>query len=582
MNIRILPLNLINQIAAGEVIERPASSVKELVENALDAGASKIDVTLEEGGKSLITVTDNGKGMSKEEIEIAIERHATSKLPTDDLFNIHSLGFRGEALPSIASISRVKIISNNQAQAWELAINGGEKGSIKPTAHPKGTRIEVRDLFYATPARLKFLKNDRTELTNTIDVINRLAMAHPSVGFSLNDKIKLNPAQGELFQARLSRLSAILGKEFGENTLPIDEQREDVHLTGYISLPTFNRGNAQGQYLFVNNRPVKDKLLNGAVRAAYRDFLAHDRYPYVILFVTLPPEQVDVNVHPAKAEVRFREAGLIRGIIVSSIKNALTQAGCRSSTTGAMEALSKINIPEQNISYQNSYAYNPAINQPQGLYEHGLEAEPAGRTEIMQETKEVSYPLGAARGQVHATYIFAQTNDGIVIVDQHAAHERIVYERMKKDLENNGIKRQLLLIPEVIELDESLANRLLDKKKQLIEMGLVIEDFGNGAILVREMPAMLGEIDIQGFIKKLAEDLEEWGEVLEIEKRLAHISATIACHGSIRAGRVLNAEEMNALLRDMEQTPHSGQCNHGRPTYIELKLNDIEKLFGRK
>ncbi|MCK5295552.1 MAG: DNA mismatch repair endonuclease MutL [Alphaproteobacteria bacterium] len=599
MTIRLLSPTLINQIAAGEVVERPASAVKELVENALDAGATKINIVMADGGRSLISVTDNGCGMAQDEISLAVERHATSKLPSDNLFDISFLGFRGEALPSIGSISRLTITSRqkNSDSAWSLSIEGGDKKDIKPAALSEGTRIEIRDLFYATPARLKFLKAPRTEMSYAIDVINRLAMANPDVAFSLSDetkqRINLSAAQGELFEARLARLTAIMGKDFGSNALKIDAEREGVKLSGYVGLPTFNRNNARAQYLFVNNRPVKDRLLNGAVRAAYQDFISSNRYPELALFLQLEPLEVDVNVHPAKAEVRFRDSGLVRGLIVSAIKHALAESGYRTSTTTSIGALGAMRSEPVGggggFSYKSTSSYKPAFNVQAPFKEtsepvnflSGFEETVSSRQVEIAEESHQDYPLGTARGQLHETYIFSQTNDGIVIVDQHAAHERIVYERMKKMLENGKVQSQILLIPEVVELDSVLIEKLVSRSKELADFGLVIDSFGENAVIVRETPALLGEIDIKSLINDVAGDLSELEEALTLKDKLYNVCATMACHGSVRAGRRMNGDEMNALLRKMEGTPHSGQCNHGRPTYVELKLKDIERLFGR-
>jgi DNA mismatch repair protein MutL len=616
MPIRRLPETLVNQIAAGEVVERPAAAVKELVENALDAGARHIDVVLRDGGRALIAVTDDGCGMSPEELTLAVERHATSKLPDDDLVHIASLGFRGEALPSIGAVARLTVTSRpaGAAEAWALAVEGGKLGRPQPAAHPKGTRVEVRDLFFATPARLKFLKAARTEVSHAQDTVNRLAMAHPHVGFTLSDgerkMISLAPAEGELFEGRLRRLSSLMGRDFADNALPIDAMREGIRLTGYVGLPTLNRGNAQHQYLFVNGRPVRDKLLYGAIRGAYQDFLARDRHPLVALFVELPPEDVDVNVHPAKAEVRFRDPGLVRGLIVSATKHALAQAGHRASTTVSDSALGAFRPQTAPANHQSSWGGQRTFL-PRGLAEAtatyaaplhgtwgqgqaagtlpGLDAAPAAVAAAVQAVaREASdpeaqrYPLGAARAQVHGTYVVAQTSDGIVIVDQHAAHERLVYERMKQQLGERGVQRQMLLLPEVVELDEPAALRVAERAGELEELGLVVEAFGPGAVVVREVPALLGDVDVHGLIRDLADELAELGEALALKERLEHVCGTMACHGSVRAGRLLNVNEMNALLRQMEATPHSGQCNHGRPTYVELKLADIEKLFGRR
>jgi DNA mismatch repair protein MutL len=601
MTIRRLPETLVNRIAAGEVIERPAAVVKELAENALDAGARRMGVTPRDGGRAFISVVDDGCGMSREERALALERHATSKLPDDDLVHIRSLGFRGEALPSIGAVSRLTVTSRagGAAEAWSLSVEGGRKGEPAPAALSGGTRIELRDLFFATPARLKFLKQPRTEMAHVRDSLERLAMAYPEVGFALADEtrslFRLEPGSGELFDARLKRLGAILGREFAENALPIEATREGLRLTGYIALPTLNRANARQQYLFVNGRPVRDRLLFGAVRGAYQDVLARDRHPLVALFLDCPPEVVDVNVHPAKAEVRFRDPGLVRGLIVSACRHALAAAGHRASTSVSEAALGALRS-ETSGAADISYAYRPqGSSLPRGLAEQaaayhaplpGLASAPAARAET-DELEEAAvapeaFPLGAARAQLHGTYVVAQTGDGIVIVDQHAAHERLVYERMKQQLAASGVARQLLLLPEVVELDEAAAARLLARGEELAELGLGIEAFGDGAVLVREVPALLGQPDVQGLCRDLADELAELDQALALKERLQEVCGTLACHGSVRAGRRLTLDEMNALLREMETTPHSGQCNHGRPTYVELKLNDIERLFGRR
>ncbi len=596
MAIRILPPTTVNRIAAGEVIERPASAVKELVENAIDAKSTQVDITLMNAGKTLIRVTDNGTGMARADLLLAPLRHATSKLPDDDLLRVKALGFRGEALPSIGSVSRLSLQSRARgaADAWGLLIEGGDMGEIAPAAHAEGTTVEVRDLFYATPARLKFLRADRTEVEHARDIVQRLAMANPNVSFSLTSDGKplarYNRAQGELIEARLTRLAEILGKEFGDNSLPILAEREGMRLSGFASLPTFSRGTSSEQYLFVNGRPVRDKLLLGCVRAAYQDFLARDRHPVVALFVDMPQEDVDVNVHPAKAEVRFRETGMVRGMIISALKHALADAGHRASTTVSLAALGAARPQGQpGFSYASSapvYARSSVAEAYQtqqftALFEQTVQIPQARPVEVMPESP-TAYPLGAARAQLHNTYIVAQTEDGMVIVDQHAAHERLVYERMKAQLAETGMARQQLLIPEVVELGEPDASRLLKRAEELARFGLIIDAFGEGTIVVREVPALLGDTDVRGLIRDLADDLEEMGEALTLADRLEHVCGTMACHGSVRAGRALNAQEMNALLRQMEATPHSGQCNHGRPTYVELKLADIEKLFGRR
>jgi len=642
MSIRMLPPNLVNQIAAGEVVERPASVVKELVENALDAGARRIDVALREGGKSLIAVTDDGCGMSPAELTLAVERHATSKLPDDDLVHISHFGFRGEALPAIGAVGRLTITSRARGadSAWAITVDGGVKSAPQPAALGQGTRIDLRDLFFAVPARLKFLKAARTEATHVREVLERLAMAHPGVAFTLgeDDKptLRLNAQNGDLVAdsaatgpaARLGRLSDIMGRDFAANALAIDYARDNIHLTGFAGLPTLNRATASMQFLFVNGRPVKDRLLQGAVRGAYQDFLARDRHPLLALFLELPPEEVDVNVHPAKAEVRFRDPALVRGLIVGGIRHALAAAGHRSATTTAAQTLAAFHAPqmhqtqEQNTPGQNTPGRNMLASISHALAEPGAAvwrgsptfgaqtylpggqggitarpdrrlpdagflapdfAAPSARGEAADPAQAApAYPLGVARAQLHETYIIAQTADGLVIVDQHAAHERLVYERMKEALAAKSVARQALLIPEVVEMDPPAAERILGRAAELAALGLMIEGFGPGAVVVRETPALLGQTDVQGLIRDLADELAAFGAALGLSERLEEICGTLACHGSVRAGRRLTQEEMNALLRQMEATPHSGQCNHGRPTYVELKLADIERLFGRK
>ena len=626
--LRLLPKTLIDRIAAGEVVERPASALKELVENALDAGAKRIEIGLEEGGKQLISVSDDGEGMTDEEMALAVERHATSKLPGDDLLNISYMGFRGEALPSIGSVARLSITSRARGaeEAWRIEVNGGEKSAPVPCAHGAGTRIEVRDLFYATPARLKFLKSVRAEQMQAVEIVNRLAMARPDAGFSMRGdqgrKVLDYPAcAGDVVTARLKRLGAVMGKDFAANALPVEAVREEIRLTGYAGVPTLNRGNAALQFLFVNNRPVKDRLLLGAVRGAYQDFLARDRHPLLALYLELAPRFVDINVHPAKTEVRFRDPGRVRGLIVSALKNALAQAGHRAATTVSQAALGALSpggarfggggvtgsvmrpaspVPspvrvQQHLGMQAPLAHGSVADAPasftplppsaRGVTDAAPDAPPDSHVADADGGGHdtPSYPLGAARGQVHETYIVAQTSDGLVIVDQHAAHERIVYERMKQDLAATGVARQGLLLPEVIELDsEDLAARLVARAGEFAELGLIIEAFGPGAIVVRETPALLGKVNVAGLIRDLADELEDLDQTLGLKDRLMAVCATMACHGSVRAGRALTGDEMNALLRQMEATPHSGQCNHGRPTYVELKLHDIERLFGRK
>ena len=603
--IRRLAEGTVNRIAAGEVVERPASAAKELIENALDAGAHRIVVAVSNGGADLILVEDDGEGMTASDLGLAIERHATSKLPRangeDDLSHIATLGFRGEALPSIGSIARLAIATRTRSgEAHEMRVDGGIQQGPAPIAYlangQSGTRVEVRELFYATPARLKFLKSSRSEDMATTDIVKRLAMARPDVGFSLtlDGRATLDlEAESDLFTGRLKRLSRIMGRDFSENAEEVFIEREGVKITGFAGLPTYNRANAQMQFLFVNGRPVRDKLLIGAVRGAYADFLARDRHPALALFLDCDPSFVDVNVHPAKTEVRFRDAGLVRGLIVSSLKHALADAGHRASTTVAGSALASFR--PQSTPYQSGYADNvrpfpvsPQMADAARNFQSPLFAGSAAPAysarveEVPVEAPPADLPLGVARAQLHETYVVAQTADGIVIVDQHAAHERLVYERMKAALAEGGIARQPLLIPEVVELDPAEVDRIASRAGELAELGLIIEPFGPDAVMVREVPAMLGKADLKGLVRDLADDIAETGNALSLKERLEEVSGTLACHMSVRAGRRLNAEEMNALLREMEATPHSGQCNHGRPTYVELKLSDIERLFGRR
>ena len=610
MTIRLLPESVINRIAAGEVIERPASVIKELVENAIDAGARAIEVTLEENGRRLIRVADDGRGMSRDELPLSLARHATSKLSEDgDLWLVRTLGFRGEALPSIAAVSRLTITSRaaGAGNAWSIEVAGGSAGACTPAARPQGTTVTVADLFHATPARLKFLKAPRTESGHAQDTVNRLAMCHPTVGFTLIDAGRAVLRDGPHDDApagRLARLALVMGRDFAANALPIDAERDEVRLTGYAALPTLNRASAQHQYLFVNGRPVRDRLLLGAVRAAYADFLHRGRHPMAALNLDLPPDAVDVNVHPTKAEVRFRDAALVRRLIVGALKRALAAAGHHAATTVADEALAAFR-PQGRSGGDGAgmgrelFGPAPPPRAPQLAEAHARYHAPLDAPSARVETPEpeasgmaagaaeeaypgASHPLGVARGQVHGTYVVAQTADGIVIVDQHAAHERIVYERMKAALAEAGIQRQILLIPEVIELDDAAVQRLEARAGELADLGLVLERFGPGAVVVREVPALIGEGDTGGLVRDLADELKEWDEATTLRQRLADVCSTLACHGSVRAGRRLNADEMNALLRQMEATPHAGQCNHGRPTYVELKLADIERLFGRR
>ena len=593
MPIRQLPPVLVNRIAAGEVIERPAAAVKELVENAIDAGASHIDIVLKEGGQTLISVADNGAGMTQEELGLAVERHCTSKLPDDDLSRITALGFRGEALPSIGAVSRMRIVSRppGVANAWEITVEAGAKHAPVPAAYPAGTRVEVRDLFFATPARLKFLKTPRTERDLALDAVRRLAMAYPGIAFTVTgdeERLLLRLAAAAEATGRRMRLAALLGRDFAENSVEIDAERGGFRLSGLAGLPTLNRALPRDQYLVVNGRPVRDKLLVGAVRGAYQDVLARDRHPIVALFLDGPPAEIDVNVHPAKAEVRFRESALVRGLIVGALRNALAAAGHRASSTvaAAVAAFRPLDLHRHGGSAPASplrFAFPPP-SPSRALAETGNsflrpmeETEPSGAPGPSDEA-----PLGAARAQLHGTYILAETARGIVLVDQHAAHERLVYEKMKEALAARGIARQALLLPEVVELDEPAAARLAARVEELAEFGLVLEPFGPGAVVVREVPALLPGVDVASLVRDLADELAEWGDALALKERIETVCGTLACHTSVRAGRRLSAAEMDALLRQMEATPNSGQCNHGRPTYVALDLADIERLFGRR
>jgi DNA mismatch repair protein MutL len=584
--IRRLDEGTVNRIAAGEVIERPASAVKELVENALDAGARHIEIAVAEGGASLILVEDDGVGMTAAELALAVERHATSKLPqrdgADDLTQIATMGFRGEALPSIGAVARLVVASRTaDSEAHAIALAGGQRQGPYPVGFraggQSGTRVEVRDLFFATPARLKFLKSARSEDLATQDAVKRLAMARPQTAFSLtlDGRKSLDvPAQED----PLARLTHLMGQDFAENAVAIDAGREAVHIAGYAGLPTYNRANAMAQFLFVNGRPVRDKLLIGAVRGAYADFLARDRHPALALFLSCDPAFVDVNVHPAKTEVRFRDAGLVRGLIVSALKQALDRAGHRAATTVAGAALAAFRPYPAPVRYPPPMAPSAAGSQADLLWQ----APPALPVTPPPSSEQNTYPLGLARAQLHETYVVAQTKDGIVIVDQHAAHERLVYERMKQAMAKGTIAAQPLLIPEVVNLDPADVTRLCARASEFAELGLILEAFGPDAILVRQTPAVLGKLDVAGLIRDLADELAESAQALSLKERLEEVAGTLACHMSVRAGRRLSPEEMNALLREMEATPHSGQCNHGRPTYVELKLTDIERLFGRR
>ena len=577
--IRRLPDHLVNQIAAGEVVERPAAACKELVENALDAGARRIVIDLSAGGVAYLSVADDGQGMDAGEMRLAVQRHATSKLPGDDLDAIVTLGFRGEALPSIASVARLTMASRPPGgDSWALTVDNGAVVADGPAALPPGTRVTVEGLFARVPARAKFLKSERSELQACVDVVRRLAMSRPEVAFELrHDGRRLLAAEaGAGGDAGLpGRLATLLGLDFADNAVPLDLVREGLRLGGMAGLPTYNRGVADHQFLFVNGRPVRDRLLVGAVRGAYQDLLARDRHPVVALFLDVPHDFVDVNVHPAKTEVRFRDAALVRGLIVGGLRRALDSAGHRASTTGAAFALGAF-VPEPAPpSWQASPA--PAVTM---FADAATVFQPLARTEPPAPAND--FPMGVARAQIAATYIVAETADGLVLVDQHAAHERLTLERLNRSLANGGVARQALLLPEVVELDELACARVVERAAELAELGLEVEAFGRTAVLVRATPALLGTTDVTGLVRDLADDLAHWGSALGLKEKLDAVAATMACHGSVRAGRTLSVAEMNALLREMEVTPHSGQCNHGRPTWVKLAKGDLEKLFGRR
>ena len=621
MNVRRLDPILVDRIAAGEVVERPASAVKELVENAIDAGARNIDVVIEAGGRRLIRVVDDGAGMDPDDLALCVERHATSKIPDGDLSNIATLGFRGEALPSIGSVALLEITSRRASaeHAHAVRVDQGRKAPVKPAAHPPGTRVEVRDLFSATPARLKFLKGDRAEAQAVADILRRMAIAHPQVRFALVGEGTSGldcPSCADGAEGRLTRIVQILGGEFRDNAIEVMAEREGFTLEGFAGLPTWHRANAMAQYLYVNGRPVRDKLLSGAVRAAYMDFLPAGRHPALALFIGCEPRAVDVNVHPAKAEVRFRDPGLVRGLVIGALRQSLAGAGHRASTAGGTATLDA--LARRTEATRSSFGWQPSSP---GNANWDWRASPSAPTGggfaesaqaafgglVVDERPEIQgrlgdlppaadprtipdaltpaaleAPLGAARGQIHDTYILAQTRDGIVLVDQHAAHERLVYERLKRERAGGAIRRQMLLIPIVVDLDPTAVDMLLGARAELEDLGLVVEGFGPGAVAVAEVPALIAEGNVPRLLRDLADTLSEDGSTAPLERRIDHVLATMACHHSVRAGRRLSADEMNALLREMEATPGSGQCNHGRPTYVELKLADLERLFGRR
>jgi DNA mismatch repair protein MutL len=599
--IRQLDETTANRIAAGEVVERPASAVKELVENALDAGATRIDIAIEEGGKRLIRVSDDGCGMTPADLPLAMSRHATSKIDGSDLLAINSFGFRGEALPSLGAVGRLTITSRaDGADGAAIAVTSGKSSPVRPAAANRGTVVELRDLFFATPARLKFMRSERAETQAVTETIRRLAMAEPYVGFSLNadgrEIFRADCEQGELFGALQARLSRVMGRDFIDNAIAIDAQRDGLTLTGFAALPTYSRGAAVAQHLYVNGRPVRDKLLTGALRAGYMDVLASGRHPAAVLYLTCDPQMVDVNVHPAKAEVRFRDPGAARGLMVSALRHGLANAGHRASSTVSDATLAAFRpeptravMPPLPRAYQMDYRPGPGairaaldLQAPVHRPEMGFAETPSARFEPVAEDLPDDAPLGAARAQIHENYIIAQTGDGLVIVDQHAAHERLVYERLKKLAETNGITSQALLIPEIVELGEADAARILSIAAELADLGLVIEPFGGGAVAVRETPALLARLNATALIRDILDDLADQGSSDRLRARIDAVLSSMACHGSVRSGRRMSAEEMNALLREMERTPKSGQCNHGRPTWVKLRLSDIERLFGRK
>ena len=589
--IRALDEAAINRIAAGEVVERPASAVKELVENALDAGARRISIDYAAGGKVLIRVTDDGCGMTGADLPLAVARHATSKIDGSDLLNIRSFGFRGEALASLGAVGRLSLTSRIEGgEGACLTVAGGRMAPVRPAAAARGTVVELRDLFYATPARLKFLRTDRAEAGAIAEVVRRLAMAEPHVGFVLSEVaegegpkviFRVDGENGDFFDALQGRLTRVLGAEFTTNALRIDVERDGMRLAGYAALPTYSRGSSVQQFVFVNGRPVLDRMLLGALRVAYFDFLSRDRHPAAVLNLICDPERVDVNVHPAKSEVRFREPEAARSLIITGLRTALSGAGHRASSTVADATLAAMRpVYQMDRASKGALARAFAFQAPVSSESPGFAEAPSARFE--EAVAVEAGPLGAARAQVHENYIIAQTATGMVIVDQHAAHERLVYERLKRQMAVAGVARQVLLIPEIVELSASDAARVLDVADDLARFGLVVEPFGGGAVAVREVPAILGVVSAAALLRDVLDELADLGQSQTLQVRMEAILSRMACHGSVRSGRQMRAEEMNALLREMEATPHSGQCNHGRPTYVELKLADIERLFGRR
>ncbi|MBR1544460.1 MAG: DNA mismatch repair endonuclease MutL [Alphaproteobacteria bacterium] len=580
MSIRVLSQNLINQIAAGEVIERPASVVKELMENSIDAGATKIEITVRNSGKSYICVCDNGSGMNKTDLQNCILRHATSKLPTDDLMNINYLGFRGEAIPSIASVSKMKITTNDGTECWCLEIENGNVKNLSPASHTKGTKIEVSNLFYTVPARLNFLKTDRGEMSTIIDTVERIALCHPDKTFTLNDTLILRPTD------KLSRVCSVLGKDFKQNAIEVNAEAHNLKIEGFICRPTYTKGTSANQYVYVNGRSLKDKLLFGALKAGYMDTMEKGKYPSVCLWLTIPNSDIDVNVHPQKAEIRFKEQGLIRGVLINVIRKHLATAPVNPNVINLQDSIKpkslNSKILELNTSVQNNN-FNFVSENTQTSFDSKILPLSINKATIATDTPAdyLTYPLGTARGQLHNTYIISQTTDGIVIVDQHACHERLVYEKIKKQLSNGGIKRQIMLIPEIIELGEKKAGAVLDIADELEKFGLIIEEFGKGAIVIREMPSLLGDADLQGLMKQIAEDIDDLNKAKILENKIAMMAKTYACHTSIRAGKTLTIDEMNELLRQVEASENAGECNHGRRAYIKMNLEDLGKLFDR-
>jgi DNA mismatch repair protein MutL len=605
VGIRRLSEAAANRIAAGEVVERPASAVKELVENAIDAGATRIEIAIADGGRSLIRVSDDGSGIPQAELALALERHATSKIDGEDLVNVRFFGFRGEALPSIGSVARLTLASRVRgADAWEVQCHAGRIGALRPAGRAPGTTVEVRDLFHATPARLKFLRTDRAETQAITDIVRRLSLARPDVAFLLEDvtggaqrvHFRADAEPGDLFDARLVRAGRVLGAAFTANAVPVDAEREGLRLTGHAGLPAFSRGAAVAQHVFVNGRPVRDKLLLGAVRAAYADILARDRHPVATIFLECRPERVDVNVHPAKAEVRFREPALVRGLVVAAIRHALGEAGCRQATTVSAAALGAFrpNAAAAARGWSRPSIPSPraveaalALQAPDGFREEHAPAPsalpvaptPVGGLQADEETP--SLPLGRAKAQLHGTYIVSETADGLVLVDQHAAHERLVYERLKRQLAQASVARQGLLVPEIVELGPD-ADRVIEHAHTLTRLGLVVEPFGPGAVAVREVPALLGRADPAALVRDVADEIAALGTAETLAQRMDAVLSRISCHGSVRAGRRLSQPEMDALLREMEATPNASTCNHGRPTWIALGRAEIERLFGRR